>query len=438
MTREREADWCTVAQALREMLAQVAPLGSESVPLLEAAGRVLALPAVAPVELPPWDNSGMDGYAVHGADIAPASADQPVRLRLAGAIPAGDFPSGPLARGTALKIMTGAPVPSGADTVVRVEHTRAMPDGTVEVRSASDRGRNIRLRGEDMRAGETVVRAGTLLRPQEIGVLASVGAAQVPVQVRPQVAVLATGDELVDVAEFAAVRARQRIVNSNSYALHAGLLATGCTPRLLGIAHDDDASLRAHLRPALTADALITTAGASVGEHDRVKDVLEELGMSVHFWRVRMRPGSPFSFGTIARAGRAPLPVFGLPGNPVSAVVTFEVLVRPVLRRMLGRTDIYPLTVPVRTAERIASKRGLVHFLRAALEQDASGEWRARLTGAQGSGMLTSLVRAGALLVVPAARDSLNEGEPASALPLGGTDGAQPQPGFGQTEAEDE
>jgi molybdopterin molybdotransferase len=199
---------------------------------------------------------------------------------------------------------------------------------------------------------------------------------------------------------------------------------------LLGIASDTEPSLRAALEPAFDADALITTAGASVGEHDLVKDVLETMGLSLHFWRVRMRPGSPFSFGMLERPGRPAMPVFSLPGNPVSAVVTFEVLVRPVLRRMLRRRDVYPVTKRVRTAERISSRRGLMHFLRVALEQDETGEWRARLTGSQGSGLLTSLVRASALLVVPETRDALEEGETAIALPLPGMDAAQAAPGF--------
>ena len=435
MSRARQADWMTVEDALATMLQAVAPLGSERVQLLEAAGRVLASPAISPIELPPWDNSAMDGYAAHAADLAGASEASPVRLQLAGEVAAGGLATAVLARGTVLKIMTGAPVPAGADSVVRVEHTRTLAGGVVEVLDASDSGRNIRPRGEDMHAGETVVREGTLLRPQEIGVLASMGSARVAVYRRPRVAVVATGDELVDVADFAEVSAGRRIVNSNSYALHAALHATGCVPLLLGIARDQESDLRQHLERALSADALITTAGASVGEHDLVKDVLEGLGLELRFWRVRMRPGSPFSFGTMARPGRASLPVFGLPGNPVSAVVTFEVLVRPVLRRMLGRSDVYPLMLRVRTAEPIPSRRGLKHFLRATLERDAAGEWRARLTGAQGSGMLTSLVRANALLVVPETRDSLAEGELATALPLPGLDGAQAAGGFGNTEA---
>ena len=427
---ERAADWVTVTDAIASMLAAVEPTALEAVPLEEADGRILGESTNSPIDMPPWDNSGMDGYAAHAADVRGASAAAPVRLSLAESVPAGGFPTAPLARGTVVRVMTGAPVPDGADSVIRVEHARAIADDLIEITDDFDCGRNIRPLGEDLRAGETVLGSGVLLRAGEVGVLASMGVARPHVHRRPEVAVLSTGDELVELVDFDQVRAGRRIVNSNTYALVAGLRELGCVPRSLGIARDDRASLRAHLARALDADALITSAGASVGEHDLVKDVLEELGMEVRFWRVQMRPGSPFSFGTIARPGRAALPVFGLPGNPVSAVVTFEVLVRPVLRRLAGRSAVYPRTLRVRAAETIPSKRGLMHFLRVRLEQDAAREWRARLTGAQGSGMLTSLVRADALLVVPATQACVEAGAIAVALPLHGIDAAQAAAGF--------
>ena len=427
---ERAADWVTVEAAITTMLADIQPTALEELSLEEAHGRILGEPAISPIDMPPWDNSGMDGYAAHAVDVRGARAAAPVRLRLAESVPAGGFPSGPLARGTVVRVMTGAPVPAGADSVIRVEHTRTIAGDQVEITDDFDGGRNIRPMGEDMRAGETVLGAGVLLRPGEVGVLASMGAARVRVHRRPEVAVLSTGDELVELPDFEEVRAGRRIVNSNTYALVAGLHELGCQPRPLGIARDDRTSLREHVERALDADALITSAGASVGDHDLVKDVLEELGLELRFWRVKMRPGSPFSFGTIPRPGAPPLPVFGLPGNPVSAVVTFEVLVRPVLRRLAGRLAVYPRTLRVRTAEAIASKQGLMHFLRVTLEQDGAREWRARLTGAQGSGMLTSLVRADALLVVPETQSSLEAGASAVALPLHGIDAAQAAAGF--------
>jgi molybdopterin molybdotransferase len=397
---------------------------------------VLAEPVTAPLDLPPWDNSGMDGYAVHAADVRGATDAQPTRLRLAGDLPAGQFAAAPLARGTAIRIMTGAPVPAGADSVIRVEHTRVDGEDVV-IRSDADAARNIRPRGEDMRRGENVLRPGTLVGLGEAGVLASVGRTAVAVHRRPRVAVLATGDELVEVAQFAEVLAGRRIVNSNTHALHAGLIEVGAIPIPLGIAADRSDVLRAHLEGARAADALIVTAGASVGERDLVKDVLDAMGMTGGFWRVRMRPGSPFGFGVLRGNGERMLPVFSLPGNPVSAVVTFEVLVRPVLRRLLGRAHVYPRTMLVRAAEAIPSRRGLMHFLRVSVQQPASGTWYVRLTGAQGSGMLTSLTRADALLIVPETSEGLAAGERGLVLPLHGGEAAQAEPRFEITNEED-
>jgi len=424
---ERAADWLSVAEAGRRILAAVAPLPAERIPLGAggAGGRVLAEPVVAPVHLPPWDNSAMDGYAVHAADVRGASADAPVRLPVVERVGAGAFPTRPLERGQAIQIMTGAPVPAGADSVVRLEHTTEEADHVL-VRDGGDAGRNIRRAGEDVTAGATVLEAGRVLRAGEVAILASLGVAEPAVHRRPRVAVLATGDELVDVGDFEAVRAGRRIVNSNSYALAAALHATGCEPLLLGIARDDTADLVARIREGLSADALITTAGASVGEHDLVKEALEALGFELDFWRVRMRPGSPFSFGGLPADGRR-VPVFGLPGNPVSALVTFEVLVRPALRRMLGRSAVFGPTVRVRAAEPIPSRAGLVHFLRATLRAEGDG-WAARLTGPQGSGIMTSMAQADALLVIPEESNGLEVGEIASALLLHGPDHAVAEP----------
>lgn len=424
---ERPADWLSVAEAGRRLLAAVAPMPTEHIPLRvgRAGGRVLAQPIIAPVSLPPWDNSAMDGYAVHAADVRGASPSAPVRLLITERVEAGDFPTAPLGRGQAIQTMTGAPVPEGADSVIRMEHT-AEADGHVLVQGDEDAGRNIRLAGEDIAAGTTVLEEGQVLRPAEVAVLASLGVAEPAVYRRPRVAVLATGDELVDVTDFAAVKAGRRIVDSNSYALAAALEATGCEPLLLGIARDEMRDLQARIRKGLAADALITTAGASVGEHDLVKEALERLGFQLDFWRVRMRPGSPFSFGSLP-AGTRRIPVFGLPGNPVSALVTFEVLVRPALRRMQGRTAVFGPSVTARAAEPMPSRRGLVHFLRVTLSRAADG-WAARLTGAQGSGIMTSMTRADALLVVPEERDGLEEGESATALLLQTPDHAVTEP----------
>ncbi len=427
------ADWLSIPDALERILRAVRPLPAERVPLSDALGRVLAGPAASPIDQPPWDNSAMDGFAVRAADIRGASADAPATLAVVDDIPAGGFPTRPIGPGEAAKIMTGAPVPEGADSVVRVEHTDAWAGtqrgagrpGAVRVFSDGDAGRNIRSRGEDVRAGREVLEAGRVLRPAEIGLLAATGHAEVAVHRRPRIAILANGDELVDLDRFDEVTAGRRIINSNSYALAAAVVATGGQPLTLGIAADDPASLRERLEAGSAADALVTTAGASVGEHDLIKDVLGELGFTLDFWRVRMRPGSPFSFGLLRG-----VPVFGLAGNPVSALVTFEVLVRPAIRRMLGRRALHDPTVRVRVAERIPGAKGLTHFPRARLEPDGAGGLLARLTGPQGSGILSSVAAADALLVVPEGVAAVEPGGHVPAIPLSAADAAAPDLGF--------
>ncbi|MBI4546189.1 MAG: molybdopterin molybdotransferase MoeA [Gemmatimonadetes bacterium] len=427
--RPPPADWLSLAAAQEHILLAVKPLPLERVSLLEASGRVLAEEIHSPIDQPPWDNSAMDGFAVRAADVRGASREQPVELELLEEVPAGGFATRSVGPGQAIKIMTGAPLPAGADCVVRLEHTDAWDGGQaagkVAVFSDSDAGRNVRRRGEDLRAGAAVLEPGRLLRPAELGVLASLGRAMIRVHRKPRVAILSNGNELAELDEFHEVLAGRKIVNSNSYALAAAVLATGCQPLLLGTARDDEASLRAHLEGGLDADVLVTTAGASVGEHDLVKEVLLGLGLELDFWRVRIRPGSPFSFGRLGR-----LAVFGLPGNPVSALVTFEVLVRPALRRMLGRRAVHNRTLAVRAAERITSRPGLTRFLRATLEQDEAGGWRARLTGPQGSGMLSSMAQADALLVLPEDVEVVEAGAALVAMPLAPSDDAQAQPGL--------
>ncbi len=429
MNSRREPDWLLVEEALDRILAAVVPTDTEEVALLEAGGRTLSEGIVSPIDQPPWSNSAMDGFAIRAADVRGASAAAPRVLRVTESIAAGSFPTRSVGPGEAIEIMTGAPVPEGADSVVRVEHTRALGGDRIEVLEDGDAGRNIRERGEDVRQGDTVLGAGQVVRAGEVGVLAMIGRRTVPVYRRPRVGILSTGNELTEIADFEAVRAGLRIVDSNSYSLAAAARAVGCEPVRLGIARDDIESLTLRLAPIGALDALITTAGASVGEHDVVKDALERMGMRTEFWRVRIRPGSPFSFGLLERPGRPPLPVFGLPGNPVSAVVTFEILAKPALRRMQGRTLVHAQTLAVRAAERIRSPSGLVRFLRVRLENRA-GEWHASLTGEQGSGILTSVARADALLVVPLDRAVLEPGDPAVAVPLTAHDAAQARRGF--------
>jgi molybdopterin molybdotransferase len=425
----RVADWLEVRAALRRIVHAVEPVASEQVDLSNALTRVLAEAVISPIDQPPWDNSAMDGYAVRSDDVRGCDDAHPCTLQVIERVPAGGFPERSVGRGEATSIMTGAPIPRGADSVIRVEHTRAESAERVLIFNDMDAGRNLRFKGEDLRRGDIVLTAGRVLRAAEIGLLATVGAKTVRVMRRPVAAILSTGDELADLDDYEQVLSGRKIVNSNAHALAAAVAATGATANVLGIARDDADSLHEHIARAQGSDLLITTAGASVGDHDLVKDVLEAIGFELEFWRVRMRPGSPFSFGWL-KLGEHRIPVFGLPGNPVSALVTFELLVRPALRRMLGRADVYTPTIRVRAADRIPSKSGLTHFLRVRLKREQNGEWLARLTGAQGSGLITSMAEADALLIVPEDREGIEAGEMAWAVRLLAADAGQESIGF--------
>jgi len=402
-----------VAEASERILAGVEPLGTERVALSDALGRVLASPVTSPVTIPAWDNSAMDGYAVRADDVNNASEARPVTLEVLETVAAGAFPSRPVIAGTATRIMTGAPVPEGADSVIRVEDTDA-GDARVAIRNARDVHRNIRRRGEDIQSGATVIDAGTPIGPAQIGLLASVGAASVDVHRRPRVAFLATGDEVVDLDRFGEALDGRKIVTSNSYTLDAMIRAAGGVPLNLGIARDDPAELRARIESAVGCDLLITSAGISAGEYDYIRTVLAELGVKLEVWKVRMRPGAPLGFGRLGN-----MPWVGLPGNPVSTMVTFELFVRPMLRRMLGHERIFRKAVPVTLTETVKTGAPLTHFLRAIVSVGDEGALTARLTGPQGSGILTSMALANALLVVPHDRQQFEPGETLSAIPLG-------------------
>jgi molybdopterin molybdotransferase len=397
----------SVAEASERILADIRPLPAERVPLREALGRVLAAAVTAPVSLPPWDNSSMDGYAVRAADIASARQDAPAVLRVVGTIAAGSAAEYTVGRGEAVRIMTGAPLPAGADSVVRVEDT----DGGTErvaVRNARDAGRNVRPRGEDLARGDVAVATGTLVGAAQLGVLASVGAAHVQVHRRPRVAILSSGDELVDVDRFDDVIAGRRIVASNSYTLWALAQAAGAEPVDLGLVGDEPKAIRARLEQGLVScDVLLTSGGVSVGAFDFTREVVTALGAEIRLWRVRMRPGAPIGFGLLRGA-----PWLGLPGNPVSAMVTFELFARPALRRMAGHRLLFRRPVTVRVDEPITLAAPLMHFLRAVVTPGADGAVAtARLTGPQGSGLLTSMERANALVVVPEDRMRVEAGE---------------------------
>jgi molybdopterin molybdotransferase len=403
----------TVPEASARILEHISRLPVERVPLLDALGRVLAEAVRAPMTLPAWDNSAMDGYAVRGADIDAATRDRPVRLRVLETVAAGRFATQPVGDGEAIRIMTGAPLPNGADTVVRVEDTDG---GTaqVEVRDARDARRNIRPRGEDFNEGDALLDVGAPLGAAQLGILASIGRASVDVYRRPRVAIMGSGDELVDVDRFHEVLAGRKIVSSNGYALHALVRDAGGEPVNLGVASDDPASLREHLTRAAGCDLVLTSAGVSVGEFDYTREVIASLGADMKFWRVRMRPGAPLGFGVLGQ-----MPWIGLPGNPVSAMVTFELFVRPVVRRMLGHTRLFRRPIPVVLEERVSIGARLTHFLRAIVTTRDDGMVTARLTGPQGSGILTSMSRANALLVVPEDRPTVDAGTTLHAIPLG-------------------
>ena len=404
----------TPTEAARTILEHVAPLGTERRPLREALDLVLAEDVASPIDLPAWDNSAMDGYAARAADVAGATPQRPVTLAVIETVPAGRFPTQPVGPGRAIRIFTGAPLPAGADSVVRQEDVEPLPDGPVAVRDGRDAGKNIRRRGEDIRKGDLVLAAGTPLGPAQLGVLASIAHGTPLVHRAPRVAFLGSGDEIVDLDRADEVLSGQKVATSNSYTLLGMIRRAGGIPLELGLACDTKESLREHLAGAREADLLVTTAGVSVGEHDLLRDVLTDMGCDIKLWRIRMRPGAPLGFGI--RAGQ---PWIGLPGNPVSTMVTFELFVRPAIRRLLGHPLPFRRTVPVCVGEPIALGPKLRHFLRAVVEPDgSSGGLVARLTGPQGSGILTSMARANALLIVPEDRPSVAAGETLRALVL--------------------
>ena len=402
----------TVREASDRILAGVRPLDMEYVALREVLGRVLASDVHSPIDHPPWDNSSMDGYAVRASDVAGAAASTPITLAVRETIGAGQRASHSVLPGMAIRIMTGAPIPMGADSVIRVEDTDG-GEHTVVIRDPRDAGRNIRPRGEDLQVDSVAVPRGTVLGPAQIGVLASVGCASVPVHRRPRVAVLASGDELVDLDRYDLVRRGERIVSSNSYTIAAAARAAGAEVIELGIVADSPADYERRIAQAVGCDLLITSGGVSVGAFDFTKDVLQALGADLQLWRVRMRPGAPLGFGMLGA-----MPWLGLPGNPVSAMVTFELFARPLIRKQSGAAAIFRRIVPVRALEDIAIAAPLTHFMRGVVAWQPDGP-QARLTGPQGSGLLTSMARANALLIVPADRPLVRAGETLSALLLG-------------------
>jgi len=377
----------TPAEAARIILSHCRPLPAARQPLREALDAVLAEAVISPIDLPAWDNSAMDGYAVRSADLTESETD----LDVIETIAAGQFPQRTVGKAQAARIFTGAPLPQGADTVIRQEDTARASNGRVTIRDTRDAKKNVRRRGEDIRKGTVVMPAGTTLGPAQLGVLASMAYDAPLVHRRPRVAFMGSGDEIVDLEQRDAILAGTKIASSNSYTLDASIRRASAEPVSLGIARDSKESLREHLHAAAGADLLVTTGGVSVGEHDFVREVLEELGGELKLWRIAMRPGAPVGFGLLHG-----VPWIGLPGNPVSTMVTFELFVRPAIRRLRGHALPFRRTVPVIVREPITLGPALRHYLRAIVE-----EGEARLTGPQGSGILTSMARANALLIVP-------------------------------------
>jgi molybdopterin molybdotransferase len=399
----------SVEEALESILGCFSPLAAEQAPLLSALDRVLAEDVTAATSIPPFDNSAMDGYAVVAAD----TAQVPITLRVVGHIAAGDTIELTRVRaGEAVRIMTGAPVPPGADAIVRFEQTvietpdtavLQHPQGDeVQVLASVRAGDNVRRAGEDVTAGQVVLRAGALVRPPEIAMLAALGFGRVWVHRRPRVAILATGDELIGIDELLSPG---KIRNVNEYSSAAMVLRCGGEPLCLGIARDRMEHLRAKVEEglALRPDLFVTSAGVSVGDFDMVKDVLASEGR-MEFWSVAMKPGKPMAFGNVRG-----VPLIGLPGNPVAAMISFDQFVRPAILKMAGRRSWRKPAVRA-LAEDDIENSGRRNYVRATVERRGD-TYYARTTGEQGSGMLSSLVRANGLMVVPEGVTHVRAGE---------------------------
>ncbi|OGQ00193.1 MAG: hypothetical protein A2Z51_05265 [Deltaproteobacteria bacterium RBG_19FT_COMBO_52_11] len=396
-----------LVDAIHRVLERIPRLGQERLSILQAQGRVLAEDIFASRNIPPWDNSAMDGYAVRWQDIQGASQENPVTLKVLADLPAGRVYKGLVGTQEAVRIMTGAPIPQGADSVVQVEDTEKFKD-RVKILAGPGWGKNIRRAGEDVRAGETVIVAGTVLQPAHIGMLASLQRSMVSVYQQPRVAILSTGDELLEIDES---WQEGKIVNSNSYSLASQVAACGAQPLQLGIAKDLMEDLAQKIQQGFLADILITSGGVSVGDYDLVKALFRDLGQ-INFWKVSMRPGQPLAFGMIS--GK---PLFGLPGNPVSSMVSFEQFVRPSILKMAGHQNLFRPTLKAILQENIEKKAGLIHFIRCLLVRKGEKIY-ASTTGEQGSGILSSMVKAQGLIVLPKEQTLARAGEEVAVILL--------------------
>lgn len=391
----------SVEKALKTILAKVKPLDPETVRLSGSLNRVIAGDIYSGMDVPAFDNSAMDGYAVKALDTRGASKEKNRTLRVVEDIKAGSVAKSTLKTGQAIRIMTGAPIPKGADSVVMVEDTKT-GIGHVETFKEAAREDNIRRRGEDIKKGEMVIGRGTLVRPAHVGVLASLGISSVRVTKRPRIAFLATGDELVSINKKIAPG---KLHSSNTYSLYSQIISCGGIPKDLGISKDRPAELAAKIRKGLDCDMILTSGGVSVGDHDLVKQVLAEMGTDIKFWKVAMRPGKPLAFGRMGK-----VLVFGLPGNPVSSMVSFEIFVRPAILKMLGTKEGRLDGIDAVLEESVAKRKDLRYFLRARTRWE-NGVFMTRTTGAQGSGILRSMALANSLIILPEDVESVKKGE---------------------------
>jgi molybdopterin molybdotransferase len=404
----------SVEQALEKILSYTDILEAEKRPILDSIGQVLAEDVYAAIDVPPMDNSAMDGYAVRAEDTRGAGLKSPRFLRVIDTVMAGSISHYEVEPGTAIRIMTGAPMPQGADSVVRFEDTdeteRKDASGETGILCEVKAGTALRRAGESAVKDSLVLRRGVVIRPAEVGVLASLGRSQVEVIRRPNVAILVTGAELVGIGQ---PLPPGKIYDSNTYSMVSMVKRFGGIPRILGVAQDNEDSLAAGIKQGWDADMLITTGGVSMGDYDVVKDVLAKEG-EVVFWKVRMKPGKPVAFGRIkgvSEAGTARnILHLGLPGNPVSVMVTFELFARPAILKMMGKKNLAKPTIEAVIEEPVINGDRRRIFARAIVEK-RGGRYFARLTGPQGSGILTSMTSANGLVIVPEDKPGVEKGD---------------------------
>lgn len=410
----------SVEEALKSILDSISPLGLEKVNVLDALGRVIGEDIYAGRAIPPKDHSAMDGYALRSVDARGTSPGNPVILDVIDEIPAGAIPKRRIEAGQAARIMTGAPLPEGADAVVRMEDTRQEEERVVLLAEAR-KGQDIRHAGEDVRIGEKVISRGEIIRPAEVGMLASLGRSSIFIYQRPLIAIVATGDELVDIDE---PPSPWKIVGSNSYTLAALVRECGGMPIQTGIAKDRREDLLERFRAAMRADLILSSGGVSAGDYDLVKEIMKEAGNRMQFWQVAMKPGRPLAFGSLGD-----VPIVGLPGNPVATAVCFEQFIRPAILKMMGHENLFRRTVRARLGEDIKKKKGTRHFIRANIQRDGEN-YVVVTTGRQGSGIPKSMVRANGLIVLPEEATIVRRGSTVTVQLLDDSLERMPAPGY--------